>query len=99
MSEVRTGAQRTGTPLVVGYVIGALIEQGINMTGNTQVIVTLAASWLFYVVVRFLEVNTSPKWSYVLGSSQTAVFATPPAMVTDEDGQVEVVEDGARRVE
>jgi hypothetical protein len=69
---------RTFIPLVVGVLSSLGFDSDEQ---NTSVLVTAGAAFLFYAVVRFLEVYAGPKWGYILGIAKSPGYAshTPAA--------------------
>lgn len=90
---------RTLVPLLVGAVVTSLIDRFAVEIDTTVVaaFVTVVVSWVYYAVVRFLEVYSSPRWSYILGVGKAPVYpkkAEPPTnvMVRDETGSLSLAQ-------
>lgn len=74
---------RTLVPLIFGPVV-TLFGFDIN-DPQTNLIVSAVVSYVFYVIVRLLELK-APVLGYLLGVAKAPVYLSPPAIVTDEDG-------------
>lgn len=100
MSEIRSGAVRTGTPLLVGYVASVVSRNLLDVNDdNAAALITAGAAYAYYAVARAGEVLLSPKWGYILGSSKTPVYTTPPAAGVDAEGEFTVGDEGVDRVQ
>lgn len=74
---------RTAVPLIVGPLIA---RYGFDVDDTSiSLIVSAVAAWLYYVVVRVLELK-APRVGYLLGLAKQPTYVSPPAVVTDEDG-------------
>lgn len=64
---------RTIVPVVVGGLLAALAEAGLDLPeGLATEVVTTVVITLYYAVVRLLEEHVAPAWGWLLG------YARPP---------------------
>ena len=74
---------RTAVPLIVGPLVA---RYGFDVDDPTvSVVLAAVISYLYYVVVRVLELKF-PTLGFLLGMNKQPVYVTPPAVVTDVDG-------------
>ena len=76
---------RTGVPLAVGVLVTWLVQRlGFAEldTATSGALVSGVAAWVYYTVIRFLEVYASPKWGYILGIGRLPVYASKEPPVT-----------------
>lgn len=89
---------RTLVPFVAGLIGTWLLDRFALNVDNATIgaLLTAGVGYLYYVVVRFLEVYGSTKWGYILGFRKVPVYADPPQTVVvpeqhgDGDGFGEV---------
>lgn len=74
---------RTGVPFIAGLIGTWLLERfGVEVdTATVGALLTAGIGYLYYVVVRFLEVYGSSKWGYILGLRKQPVYAPPESTV------------------
>lgn len=66
---------RTIIPRLAGLVIVGLLKLGIEIdTVTATLIVTEVVSWIYYTVVRALEVFRSSKWGILLGKVGQPIY-------------------------
>lgn len=89
---------RTLLPFLAGLVGTWLVEKaGVQVdTATIGALLTAAIGYVYYVVVRLLEVYGSDKWGYILGFRKLPVYApTVPGTVvvtpTPDDSDVDPV--------
>lgn len=91
---------RTYVPWIVGGVIGWLSASNIPLDPEVETQVTLvitgAASALYYVIVRVIE-RFAPKFGWLLGSAQQPVYAKPEAIEVVEANATAANEAVSRR--
>lgn len=74
---------RTLVPLIVGPLIARYGFDANDPT--TAIMISAAASYLYYVISRVLELK-APTLGYLLGVAKQPTYVSPPAVVSDEDG-------------
>lgn len=77
---------RTGVPLVVGLIVTWAVQKlGLLDldTATSGAVTSGIAAWIYYTMIRFLEVYASPKWGYILGIGRVPVYPekSPPVTV------------------
>lgn len=87
--DLKPGFIRTATPFIAGLIGSWLTRQGLDINDDfLSAALVFVFGYLYYVVARLGEVYGSSNWSYILGFTKTrAIYATPPAVVTDETGR------------
>lgn len=69
---------RTFVPWLVGIIIGGLASTGIPLDSKLEAQVTaalmLAASGLYYLAARLLEIYVSPKFGWLLGLAKAPEY-------------------------
>lgn len=80
MSEITNSLSpsliRTAVPFLFG---GLLTRYGVDPNDPTAaVLLTGGIGYVFYAVVRALEVFAGPKWGYVLGVAKAPAYAAGP---------------------
>lgn len=77
ISSLITSAIRTGTPMLVGFVLSWLTAMGFQLDANTAAglvsFLTALFGWVYYVAVRFLEMKF-PKVGWLLGSPKQVTY-------------------------
>lgn len=83
---------RTGVPFAAGLIgTWALERFGVEVdTATVGALLTAGIGYLYYVVVRFLEVFANDKWGYILGFRKQPLYVDPPAVAVDADGRHEL---------
>lgn len=86
---------------LIPVVVGVLASLGLGYDDqNVAVLLTGVIAFVFYAVVRFLEVYAGPKWGYILGIAKSPGYSPkdPPATapvgssrLTNDDRGVGVV--------
>lgn len=93
-SQFSPGAVRTATPFLVGALVSWGARNGLNINDdNAAYLIGAVGGYLFWAVVRFLEVFGSAKWGYVLGlgiAGSTPVYGVS----SGEPGKVDDVPEG-----
>lgn len=80
VSALVTSAIRTGTPMLVGFVLSWLTAKGFTTDVNTVAglvsFLTALFGWLYYILARLLEMRY-PKFGWLLGSPKTVKYTQP----------------------
>lgn len=77
-AELSPSLIRTLVPMLVGLLGTWLVSLGVNIDSTVLAgLVTVAIGWVYYVVIRFLEVFSSSKWGYVLGLKAKPIYSPP----------------------
>ena len=91
---------RTFVPVVVGSVLAWFATKGIPVDPDLETTLTVAltgaATFVYYAVVRFMEMKVSPKFGWLLGNNSSPdsySAGRPPydAAPAEEDGLAEDV--------
>ncbi len=83
---------RTLVPLIVGYLVSLGARYGFDINDDQAAsLITVGATYAYYVVVRYLETHSNSRFGWLLGSARTPTYVTPPAQVID-DGSSYTVE-------
>lgn len=91
---------RTLVPVVVGSVLAWFAAKGIPVDPSLETTMTVAltgaATFVYYAVVRFLEMKVSPKFGWLLGNNSSPDSYSPgkpplDAAPAEEDGLAEDV--------
>ena len=76
---------RTVVPVIVGVLVAAFAKFGFHLTEDTFTgVITTGVTAGYYAGLRWLEVNGSPKWGWLLGKAGAPRYpanAAPPAQV------------------
>lgn len=91
MKELLISAVRTTTPYLVAILIGLLSRSGIDvdpttasdLTRSLTVLFEVIVGTLYYIIVRWLEVNVSPKFGWLLGYAKMPVYTVKPKLPND----------------
>jgi hypothetical protein len=90
ISEIFPSIVRTVTPYVTGAIITFGIKHGVDLTADQTLTLGTVVVAVEYSALRWLEVNVSDKFGYLLGFKKKPVYVSPPAIVTDTTGTVTV---------
>lgn len=84
---------RTFVPLLVGVLVSWAARYGFEIDDDQAAsALTAIFAFVFYAVVRYLETHRSSAFGWLLGSARQPTYVTPPAVVTDVDGERTVVD-------
>lgn len=92
---------RTFVPVVVGSVLAWFAAKGIPVDPDLETTMTVAltgvATFVYYAVVRFMEMKVSPKFGWLLGNNSSPDSYSPgkppldAAPAAEDDGLAEDV--------
>jgi len=75
------GLTRTVVPLVVGYLLNLAAVKALGLTeSQLTTALTLVVAGAYWLAVRVFEVYVSPKFSRLLGSKASPVYAGPDVL-------------------
>lgn len=98
---VLTSLVRTITPVVVGAVVSFFTSRGIDvdpeLETNLALLIALAATVLYYLIVRLLETYVTPKLGWLLGVAKSPAVYTAESPADPNAARVAVAELAVRR--
>lgn len=82
--ELTPSLIRTLVPMLAGLLGTWLVSLGTNIDSTVLAgFLTVVIGWVYYAVVRFLEVFSSDKWGYVLGIKAKPIYSPPAVVIGD----------------
>lgn len=73
---------RTFTPIFVGWVISLFVANGINLDPQFELALTTgltpAFGFIYYFIIRVLEVYVAPKFGWLLGLAKAPEYPAKP---------------------
>lgn len=77
---------RTLVPIIVGYLVSLAARHGWHLNDdNASALITAGVSFVYYAVVRVLEVHCNEQMGWLLGLAKAPAYspAEPPASAPD----------------